>query len=178
MNPHRFLSLYDVGLMQLKNLWRFRMKLVKQRTRLKIQLTSYMDQVFSEFQYFVKSGIHQKTCYAILKETPSAGRIVSMHLTHLKSLLVSTSREHHGKETALELRVLAQKSVGIIDKSLSIQIVQSVKRIELLDSQLITVESEMEDIIRSLDSVIITVPCIGYINPWRYRKCDTLLQSS
>ena len=46
--PLRFVSLHDIGLMQLKNLGRFRLVTVKQRTRLKIQLTSYVDQVFPE----------------------------------------------------------------------------------------------------------------------------------
>lgn len=174
----RFVTLEDLDYIELKELGRFHQKTIKHRTRLKIQLTSYVDQVFPELQYFFKSGLHQKAVYALLKEAPTPNQIASMHMTHLASVLNRYSHGRFKKDVARELRVLAQKSVGIIDKSLSIQIVQSVKRIELLDSQLITVESEMEDIIRSLDSVIITVPCIGYINPWRYRRCDTLLQSS
>lgn len=164
MDHPRFVTLYDIALMQLKNLGRFRMKLVKQRSRTKIQLTAYLDQVFPELQYFFKSGIHQKTVYAILKEAPSATRIASMHLTHLKNLLVSNSHGHFKKETALELRVPAQKSVGTADRSLSIQITQSIAQIELLDSQLDAVESEMKDIVTSLDSVIMTIPGIGPIN--------------
>jgi len=164
MQPHRFVTLYDIALMQLKNLGRFRQKIVKQRTRLKIQLTSYVDQVFPELQYFFKSGIHHKGCYALLKEAPSPESIASMHLTHLTNLLVSNSHGHFKKETAVELRVLAQKSVGNGDKSLSIQITQSIEQIELLNSQLERIESEMEDIVRSLDSVIMTIPGIGYVN--------------
>ena len=60
MNDLRYVTLQDIGLIQLKNLGRFRLKMVKQRTRLKIQLTSYVDQVFPELQYFFKSGIHHK----------------------------------------------------------------------------------------------------------------------
>ena len=71
MQPHRFVTLYDIDLLQLKNLGRFRQKTVKQHIRLKIQLTSYVDQVFPELQYFFKSGIHHKGCYALLKEAPS-----------------------------------------------------------------------------------------------------------
>ena len=164
MDHPRFVTLYDIALMQLKNLGRFRMKLVKQRSRTKIQLTAYLDQVFPELQYFFKSGIHQKTVYAILKEAPSAIQIASMHLTHLKNLLVSNSHGHFKNETALELRVLAQKSVGAADRSLSIQITQSIAQIELLDSQIDAVESEMKDIVISLDSVIMTIPGIGPIN--------------
>ena len=164
MQPHRFVSLYDIGLMQLKNLGRFRQKIVKQRTRLKIQLTTYVDQVFPELQYFFKSGIHHKGCYTLLKEAPSPEAIASMHLTHLTNLLKKASHGHFKRETAIELRVLAQKSVGSSDKSLSIQITQSIEQIELLDRQLEQIESEMEDIVKSLDSVIMTIPGIGYIN--------------
>lgn len=164
MQPHRFITLYDIGLLQLKNLGRFRQKTVKQRTRLKIQLTSYVDQVFPELQYFFKSGIHHKGCYALLKEAPSPEAIASMHLTHLTHLLKSASHGHFKRETAVELRVLAQKSVGNSDKSLSIQITHSIEQIELLDRQLEQIESEMTDIVRSLDSVIMTIPGIGYIN--------------
>ena len=162
-NP-RFVTLYDIALMQLKNLGRFRLELVKQRARTKIQLTSYMDQTFPELQYFFKSGLHQKAVYAILKEAPSASQIASMHLTHLKNLLVSNSHGHFKKEVALELRVLAQKSVGHSDKSLSIQITQSIAQIELLDSQINTVDDEIKDIVESIDSVILTIPGIGPIN--------------
>ncbi len=87
-----------------------------------------------------------------------------MHLTHLSNLLKTASHGHFKRETALELRVFAQKSVGSSDKSLSIQITQSIEQIELLDRQLEQIESEMEDIVKSLDSVIITIPGIGYIN--------------
>ena len=45
----RFVSFYDLDLMDLKALGRFRQKTIKQRTRLKIQLTTYVDQAFPKF---------------------------------------------------------------------------------------------------------------------------------
>ena len=42
----RFVSFYDLDLMDLKALGRFRQKTINQRPRLKIQLTSYVDEVF------------------------------------------------------------------------------------------------------------------------------------
>lgn len=160
----RFVSYYDLDLMDLKTLGRFRQKTIKQRTRLKIQLTSYADQVFPELQYFFKSGLHQKSVYAILKEAPTPQDIASMHMTHLAHLLEVSSHGHFKKEEAKELRVLAQKSVGTSDSALSIQITHSIAQIELLDSQLDRVESEMADIMKFNDSVIMTIPGIGYIN--------------
>ncbi len=83
----RFVSFFDQDMMEPKSLGRFRQKTIKQRTHLKIQLTTYVDQVFPEIQYFFKSGLHQHTVYALLKEAPSPKEIASMHMTHLVDLL-------------------------------------------------------------------------------------------
>ena len=160
----RFMTLDDLDYIELKELGRFRQKLVKQRTRLKIQLTSYVDQVFPELQYFFKSGLHQNSVYALLKEAPTPTAIASMHMTHLAHLLEVASHGHFGKEKARELRVLAQKSVGVNDSSLSIQITHTIELIELLDSQLFHTELEMANLVTCLHSVIMTIPGIGFIN--------------
>ena len=160
----RFITLEDLDYLELKELGRFRQKTIKQRTRLKIQLTSYVDQVFPELQYFFKSGLHQKTVYTLLKEAPMPKDIASMHMTHLSNLLVKSSHGHFTKDMARELRVLAQKSVGLNDSSLSIQITQTIAQIELLDSQLWETELEMTNIVTCLHSVIMTIPGIGSIN--------------
>ena len=160
----RFMTLDDLDYIELKELGRFRQKLVKQRTRLKIQLTSYVDQIFPELQYFFKSGLHQNSVYALLKEAPTPTAIASMHMTHLAHLLEVASHGHFGKEKARELRVLAQKSVGVNDSSLSIQITHTIEQIELLDSQLFHTELEMANLVTCLHSVIMTIPGIGFIN--------------
>ena len=160
----RFISLEDLDYVELKELGRFRQKLVKQRTRLKIQLTSYVDKVFPELQYFFKSGLHQNSVYAVLKEAPTPVAIASMHMTHLAHLLEVASHSHFDKQTAKELRVLAQKSVGMNDSSLSIQITHTIEQIELLDSQILSTEPQMADIVTSLHSVIMTIPGIGAVN--------------
>ena len=144
-DSYRFVTFYDLDLMELKTLGRFRQKTVKQRTRLKIQLTSYVDQVFPELQYFFKSGLHQKSVYALLKEAPTPKAIASMHMTHLAHLLEVSSHGHFTKEIAKELRVLAQKSVGTSDGAISIQITHCIAQIELLDSQLKQIEAEMAE---------------------------------
>lgn len=161
---YRFVTFEDLDLMNLKELARFRQKSIKQRTRLKIQLTSYLDQTFPELQYFLKSGLHQKSVYALLNEAPTAKDIASMHLTHLAALLTKTSRGHFKKEQAAELKVLARKSVGQSDQALSIQVTFVIAQIELLDEQIARVEAEMTEIMRFNDSVIMTIPGIGYLN--------------
>lgn len=160
----RFVSYYDLDLLDLKSLGRFRQKTIRQRSRLKIQLTAYVDEVFPELQYFFKSGLHQKSVYALLKEAPTPEAIASMHMTHLAHLLKVTSYGHFDKEKAQQLRVLAQKSVGASDSALSIQITHTIAQIELLNDQLDKVETEMTEIMKYNDSIIMTIPGIGYIN--------------
>ena len=160
----RFLTLEDLDYLELKELGRFRQKLVKQRTRLKIQLTSYVDQVFPELQYFFKSGLHQHSVYTLLKEAPTPNAISSMHMTHLAHILEVASHGHFDKDKARELRVLAQKSVGVNDSSLSIQITHTIEQIELLDSQLLHIELEMANLVTCLHSVLMTIPGIGFVN--------------
>ena len=91
---HRLISFCDLDLLDLKTLGRFRQKTVKQRTRLKIQLTAYVREVFPELQYFFSSGLHQKSVYALLKEAPTPKEITSLHMTHLaktaRSLITRT----------------------------------------------------------------------------------------
>ena len=109
----RFITLKDLDYIELKELGRFRQKTVKQRTRLNIQLTSYIDQVFPKLQHFFKSGVHQNSVYALIKEAPTPNAIVSMYMTHLVHLLQEASHGHYVKDTARVLRVLAQKSSRI-----------------------------------------------------------------
>lgn len=161
---YRFYTFYDLDLMDLKAMGRFHQKTIKQRTRLKIQLTAYVDEVFPELQYFSKPGLHQKSVYTLVKEAPTPETITSMHMTHLASLLMKNSHGHFTKEQAKDLRVLARKSVATSDSALYIQITHSIAQIELLDSQLNKIEEEMTDIMKFNDSVIITIPGIGYIN--------------
>ena len=86
-------------------------------------------------------------------------------MTHLASLLMKNSHGHVTRERAKELRVLARKSVSTSDSALSIQITHSiVAQIELLDSQLNKIEEKMTDIMKFKESVIMTIPGIGYIN--------------
>ncbi len=158
----RFYSKQDIDIMHLKNLGRFRQTLVKQRTSAKIKLTSFLDQAFPELQYFF-NGIHHKAVYALLKEAPSPERIASMHMTHLAHLLETASHGHFKKDKAKELRVLAQKSVGSSDSSISIQITQTIEQVALLDSQIHDVETEITTIVQAIDSVILTIPGISYV---------------
>lgn len=164
LNHYRLFSERDFDSLQLKNLCRFRQKLMKARTKVKIQLVTYVDLLFPELQYFFKSGIHGKTCYALLKEQPNPDRIAKMHLTRLTNLLSKSSRGHFKQSNAVRLKELASQSVGINNSTLSLQIFQSIQQIEMYTEQLAEVESSIREIMDKMDSVIKTIPGVGSLN--------------
>ena len=164
LNHYRLYTERDYDSLQLKNLCRFRQKLMKARTKVKIQLVSYVDLLFPELQYFFKSGIHGKACYELLKAQPNPDKIAKMHLTRLTNLLSKSSRGHFNQSTAVHLKELASQSVGIKDNTLSLQILQSIQQIEMYTKQLAEVEASIHEIMDKMDSVIKTIPGIGYLN--------------
>lgn len=164
MEEYRIFTGQDYNSLQLKNLCRFRQKLMKARTKVKIQLVTYVDLLFPELQYFFKSGIHGKTCYGLLKIQPNPDRIAKMHLTRLTSLLSKSSHGHFKQSHAVQLKELASHSVGIKNDTLSLQIFQSIQQIEMYTEQLADVENSIREVMDRMDSVIKTIPGIGTLN--------------
>ena len=163
-NSFRLYSETDVKTLQLKSLCRFRQNLKKSKARLKIQLTSYVDTLFPELQFFFKSGLHIKTCYELLKSYPSPDDIAALHLSKLSNFLSKASRGRFGKQDAKSLKSLAKSSVGVKNTYISIQITQTIAQIELIESQIDDLEHIIEKAMDELDSVIMSVPGIGKIN--------------
>ena len=164
LNHFRIFTERDYDSLQLKNLCRFRQKLMKARTKVKIQLVTYVDLLFPELQYFFKSGIHGKACYELLKTQPNPDRIAKMHLTRLTNLLSKSSKGHFNQSTAVHLKELASNSVGIKNDTLSLQILQSIQQIEMYTQQLSEVEASIHEIMDKMDSIIKTIPGIGSLN--------------
>lgn len=161
VNSYRLFSKSDIDSLKLKSLCRFRQNLKKSKARLKIQLVSYVDMVFPELQFFFKSGLHINTCYELLKKYSLPEEIATLHLTSLSNLLYKASKGRFSKDVALALKSLASSSVGIKDATLSIQITQTIAQIELLEQQISQLDASITDIMKKIDSVIMSVPGIG-----------------
>jgi transposase len=164
LDNYRCISEKDIDTITLKQLCRARKNLMKSRSRCKIQLVAYMDQLFPEFQYFFSSGIHIHTSYALLKIHSFPNEIAAMHLTKLTNLLSKNSHAHFGKPQAIALRDLAARSVGSGSKALCIPVSQCIASIEHYDAQISEIDDAITEIMERLCSVIMTIPGIGAIN--------------
>ncbi len=163
-NDFRIYTETDIKTLRLKSLCRFCQNLKKSKARLKIQLTSYVDVIFPELQFFFKTGLHIKSCYELLKQYSSADDIAGMHLTKLTNILSKTSRGRFKKQDAEALKTLAKSSVGVKNTYISIQITQTIAQIELIQKQIDELKEVIEAAVDEIDSVIMTVPGIGKLN--------------
>jgi transposase len=164
VNNHRLFTKTDIDSLRLKSLCRFREKTKKSKSRLKIQLVTYIDVLFPELQYFFKSGLHINTCYELLKVHSAPDDIAALHLTYLSNLLQKASHGRFDKEEAIALKGLAKSSVGTGNTSVSIQITQSISQIELLEKQINELDEAIKSIMIEMNSVILTIPGIGFLN--------------
>ncbi len=136
MKCYTLLTEYDVEMIELKSLCRYRHNLMNMRTKSKIQLGSYVDQLFPELNSFFKDNIHINTSYQLLKQYSNPYDIANVNLTKLSNILISASRGKYNKLKAKELKLLAISSVGVNNPALSIQIKLTIEQIELYSNQI------------------------------------------
>ena len=161
----------DVHLLKLKGLCKSRQNLILMRTRCKIQLGAFVDQLFPELNDFFRVGLHINVSYTLLKAHPRPAEVQSLHLTYLSNLLRKASHGRYTKKDAIRLRELAKRSIGTDSPALALQIQQAVTQIELFSLQLKQVDAEITSIMDKIDSPIMTIPGIGYLNGAMILSC-------
>lgn len=162
LNNYNLVTTRDINNIKLKGLSRSRHNLIVMRSRSKIQLASFIDQLFPELNKFFKGNLHLNVSYQLLKEYSSPKDISSLHLTKLSNILQDNSHGRYNKEDAIRLRELAKNSVGIDNPTLSLQIKQAILQIELYTEQIEEVEKLSKQILDEMKSKILTIPGMSY----------------
>ena len=125
--------------------------LIKDSSRLKIKLLSYLDRVFPELESIVdKAGIHSNAIRAILKECPTARAISSTRINHLIKLSNDASRNRYPAAKVKAIKEAAKSSVGFHSDAIGLKIKQSIEQLESLEKQ----TDEINEVIIHLPSVM------------------------
>ena len=162
LNNYNLVTTRDINNIKLKGLSRSRHNLIVMRSRSKIQLASFIDQLFPELNKFFKGNLHLNVSYQLLKDYSSPKDISSLHLTKLSNILHDNSHGRYNKEDAIRLRELAKNSVGINNPTLSLQIKQAILQIELYTKQIEEVEKLSKQILDEMKSKLLTIPGMSY----------------
>lgn len=162
LNNYTLVTSREINNIKLKGLSRSRHNLIVMRSRSKIQLASFIDQLFPELNQFFKGNLHLNVSYQLLKQFSSPKDISSLHLTKLTNILLDNSHGRYKKEDAIRLRELAKNSVGIDNLTLSLQIKQAILQIELYTEQIEEVEKLSKQILDEMKSKLLTIPGMSY----------------
>ena len=144
---------------ELKSLTRYRFSLVQDCARMKTSLSRLCVILFPELEKIV-STLHMTSVYALLLELPNATAIANCHLTHLTKVLSSNSRGRYGSDKATKIRNAAKTSIGSFSDVKSLELQQTIERIQMIEKQIELIESKINTIVDSLNSPIMTIPRI------------------
>ena len=140
-----------------------RRNLIKMRTKAKIQLVSYMDRIFPELAGYFKNNLHINTSYELIKEYPLPQSIKKVRIDVLAKLLTKASHGRYKRDKAVELKKLAEISVGIPSPSFALQAQLAVNQIELFDEQITSIEKQLEEFVNDLDSPLKSIPGLNHV---------------
>lgn len=139
-----------------------RHELIKTKTKLYIQLTAALDRVFPELKSFLKYNLKSNIAHNLLKNFSTASDIEKVRVDKLYNV-VSPNTRQFSKARAEELKKLAQSSIGFHSDSLSKRIKNFIHQIELIESQIEDVQHAIIEHMQTLDSPLIQIPGMGYI---------------
>lgn len=146
---------------KLKSLTRYRFDKVKQRARLKQSVSRLVCILFPELEKLLPT-LHMASVYALLDQFPGAHQVAAANLTHLKSLISTTSKGRYGRDIALAIRNSARQSIGSVMPAKSLELQHTIRLIRELDEQIDQIESAIKDIMEQLHSPITSIPGLGY----------------
>lgn len=160
-------TLSSEPLLELKQLARYRSYLVGTTSDFKRKIIAVIDQLFPEYEsVFSKQGIFGKASQQVLYELSSPDIIAEISVVELARFLSKHSRGRLSTSKANLLKETATNSFGITfaQDAYVFQLRSMLEQVRFLTHQVEQVENQIEERMKELDSVILTVPGIGSTN--------------
>ena len=145
---------------ELKSLTRYRFDKVRERAKLKQDISRLVNILFPELENLV-STLHTASVYAMLSEFPGAKQIAEAHLTHFKTLLSEASKGRYNRDKAVKIRDAARTSIGSVMPAKSLELQHTIRLIHELDKEIQEIENLICAMMEQLQSPITTIPGIG-----------------
>ena len=152
---------------ELKQLTRYRSYLKSTASDFKRKIIAVIDQLFPEYEtIFSKQGIFGKASTQVLYKFSSPEAIEAISTEDLAQFLSEQSRGRLRLEKAKQLKQAAASSFGIsfAQDAYIFQLRSMLDQLMFLEKQVAEVDQEIERRMKALNSVILTIPGIGYTN--------------
>ena len=151
-------------MLQIRELSRFRFRLVQQIGDCKRKIITVLDRVFPEYEKLF-SDVFLASSRQLLQHAVTAEEFAELDLEELTIQLAKASRNRFGSEKAKEIHAFAKNSVGVsfLTNAIHIEMQCLLKQIELIDEQRQQVETEISYLMESISQYITTIPGIGLV---------------
>jgi transposase len=149
-------------ILQLRELTRFRFRLVQQISDCKRKILSILDRVFPEYETLF-SSVFLKSSRALLEEATTAQEIADFDLAELASLLTSASRGRFGLRKAAAVQEVARQSVGIgfLADAVRIEMRCLLQQVDLLQRQVDQLDAKISTLMDQIPQFITSIPGVG-----------------
>ena len=154
-NSNRLYHIYS-----LKSLCRTRDRLVRERSKFKIYITNELDKSFPEIKKFFDNKISITLLY-ILEKYKNKNKIALMKDY---DSIRKVSAANFSFTRFLQLKQLAKESIGHPNETSDFLIESYVKSINCLSEQISSIEKQIIESVRNLDTHILTIPGIAEIS--------------
>lgn len=144
----------------LKALTRERFSLVNELRLAKINVYKLITQVFPEFLKLF-SNIYKGSALEILERYNNPSKLAKAHKSTISSLI-------HGKcvTTASDVIEAAKNSIGIKSEHLYFLLKQAIKRIKIVQEQILEYDEQIIYYVNLVNQKILTIPGISYTTAW------------
>ena len=154
-NSNRLYHIYS-----LKSLCRTRDRLVRERSKFKIYITNELDKSFPEIKKFFDNKISITLLY-ILEKYKNKNKIALMKDY---DSIRKVSAANFSFTRFLQLKQLAKESIGHPNETSDFLIESYVKSINCLSEQISSIEKQIIESVRKLDTHILSIPGIAEIS--------------
>jgi transposase len=162
--PPQVNEIKDLNLYQLRELVRIRHRLIEKQTLCKVQLVRNIDTIWPGYQCVMKR-VFGKTSVAILKKYSVPSKLRDRSFEEFYQLVKKTSRSKISRTKAEEIYAHAGNILTIpeLDSIITIEIKTLITQLELYDGQIQSVEIRIDQMMKLIDSKIMSIPGIGDI---------------
>jgi Transposase IS116/IS110/IS902 family. len=152
----------DASILQLRELTRFRFKLVDQVGGAKRKILTILDRVFPEYERLF-SDVFIVSSRQLLRTATSAEEFANFDLEELTALLRRSSRGRFGKDKAQGIQMAARDSLGLssLGPVASLEMGCLLDQIEFLEGQIAQVEGAVEAPMTAQEQYLDTIKGLG-----------------
>jgi len=154
----------DTTTVQLRELTRFRFKLVDQVGDAKRKALTVLDRVFPEYEKLF-SGVFIATSRQLLGRAATPEEFTGFDLEELAALLRRGSRGRFGREKAQVIQMAARNSLGLssLGPVASLELRWLLDQIEFLEKQIAQVQEAIQELMAATEQHLTTIKGIGTV---------------